>query len=83
MYSTTKLSEVNAIAYAEHVNLAQTYIPENAVNTPVTMVSENGIHLSFHEAALVDYSGMTLKVDTTNLNLKSNLVGSKNTRIIR
>ena len=79
LYSTTKLSEVNAIAYAEHVNLAQTYIPENAVNTPVTMVSENGIHLSFHEAALVDYSGMTLKVDTTNLNLKSNLVGSKNT----
>jgi hypothetical protein len=78
LYSTTKLSEVDAIAYAEHVNLAQTYIPENAVNTPVTMVGNNGIHLSFHEAALVDYSGMTLKVDTTNLSLKSSLVGSKN-----
>jgi len=79
LYSTTKLSEIDAIAYSEHVNLAQTHIPENAVNTPVTMVSKDGTHLSFHEAALIDYSGMTLKVDTENLNLKSNLVGSKNT----
>ena len=79
LYSTTKLSEIDAVAYAQHVNLAQTYIPENAVNTPVTMVGDDGIHLSFHEAALIDYSGMTLKVDTTNLSLKSNLVGSENT----
>ncbi|MBU2922018.1 glycoside hydrolase family 97 protein [Winogradskyella psychrotolerans] len=78
LYSTTKLSEIDALQFANHKNLAQTYIPENAVNTPVTMVGNDGIHLSFHEAALVDYSGMTLKVDTENLNLKSNLVGSKN-----
>ena len=79
LYNTTNLSEVDALQYADHKNLAQTYIPENAVNTPVTMVSKGGTHLSFHEAALVDYSGMTLKVDTENLNLKSNLVGSENT----
>ncbi|SHG99215.1 glycoside hydrolase family 97 protein [Winogradskyella jejuensis] len=79
LYSTTKLSEIDAPQYAEHVNLAQTYIPENAVNTPVTMVGNEGVHLSFHEAALVDYSGMTLKVDTENLSLKSHLVGSENT----
>ena len=79
LYSTTKLSEIDAPQYAEHVNLAQTYIPENAVNTPVTMVGNEGVHLSFHEAVLVDYSGMTLKVDTENLSLKSHLVGSENT----
>lgn len=79
LYSTTKLSEIDALKYVGHVNLAQTYIPENAVNTPVTMVGDDNTHLSFHEAALVDYSGMTLKVDTENLNLKSNLVGSENT----
>ncbi|WP_411767322.1 glycoside hydrolase family 97 protein [Winogradskyella sp. A3E31] len=79
LYSTTKLSEIDAKSYSDHVNLAQTYIPENAVNTPVTMIGTDGVHLSFHEAALVDYSGMTLKVDTKNLNLKSNLVGSENT----
>ena len=79
LYNTTKLSEIDALQYANHKNLAQTYIPENAVNTPVTMVGKNGLHLSFHEAALLDYSGMTLKVDTENLGLKSNLVGSENT----
>ena len=79
LYNTTKLSEIDALQFANHKNLAQTYIPENAVNTPVTMVGSDGTHLSFHEAALVDYSGMTLKVDTENLNLKSNLVGSENT----
>jgi hypothetical protein len=79
LYNTTKLSEIDALQFANHKNLAQTYIPENAVNTPVTMVGEDGTHLSFHEAALVDYSGMTLKVDTENLDFKSNLVGSENT----
>ncbi len=79
LYSTTKLSEIDAQSYIPKTNLAQTYIPENSVNTPVTMVGSNGTHLSFHEAALVDYSGMTLKVDTDNLSLKSGLVGSRNT----
>ena len=79
LYSTTKISEIDAKSYIPKTNLAQSFIPENAVNTPVTMVGKNGIHLSFHEAALVDYSGMTLKVDTKNLKLKSNLVGSRNT----
>ena len=78
-YKTTKLSEIDATKYRNHPNLAQTYIPENAVNTPVTMVGDDGIHLSFHEAALVDYSGMTLKVDTEKLNFESHLVGSENT----
>ncbi len=79
LYSTTKLSEIDAKSYIPKTNLAQTYIPENAVNTPVTMVGKDGVHLSFHEAALVDYAGMTLKVDTLNLSLKSSLVGSRNT----
>ncbi|WP_299120233.1 glycoside hydrolase family 97 protein [uncultured Winogradskyella sp.] len=78
LYNTTNLSEIDALQFANHNDLAQTYIPENAVNTPVTMVGSDGVHLSFHEAALIDYSGMTLKVDTKNLNLKSNLVGSEN-----
>jgi hypothetical protein len=79
LYSTTKLSEIDASVKRNHPSLGQTHIPENAVNTPVTLVGENGIHLSFHEAALLDYAGMTLKVDTANLSLKSNLVGSRNT----
>jgi hypothetical protein len=79
LYSSTKLSEIDASVKRNHPSLGQTHIPENAVNTPVTLVGKNGIHLSFHEAALLDYAGMTLKVDTENLSLKSNLVGSRNT----
>ncbi len=33
----------------------------STVHTPVTMILENGTHVSFHEAALVDYSGMWLR----------------------
>ena len=84
LYSTTKVSEINAISKRNHPNLAQTYIPENAVNTPVTMKTDDGIYLSFHEANLTDYSGMTLKVDTNTFTLQSGLVGSRTkTKVIR
>ncbi|MBT8271174.1 MAG: glycoside hydrolase family 97 N-terminal domain-containing protein, partial [Bacteroidia bacterium] len=78
LYNTTAFSEIDALAKRNHPNLAQTYIPNNAVNTPVTMVGKNGLHLSFHEAALVDYSDMTLGIDADNLRMTSILVGSEN-----
>ena len=79
LYNATKFSEIDAMSKANHPNLGQhSYIPENAVNTPVTMKTENGLYVSFHEAALVDYADMTLKVDTTNFLMTSELVGSEN-----
>ncbi len=79
LYTTSKISEIDALSKANHASLAQTYIPENAVNTPITMRTYDGLHISIHEAALLDYSGMTLKVDTKNLSLQSELVGSERT----
>ena len=76
LYNTTKFSEIDAISKRDHPNLAQTTIPENAVNTPVTMKTAEGLHLSFHEANLTNYAGMTLKVDKKNLLMESELVGS-------
>tara|TARA_R110002096_G_scaffold26642_7_gene82062 strand:- start:29971 stop:32106 length:2136 start_codon:yes stop_codon:yes gene_type:complete len=76
LYNETKFSEIDALSKRNHENLAATYIPENAVNTPVTMKTDDGLYLSFHEADLTDYAGMTLKVDTANLNMVSELVGS-------
>jgi hypothetical protein len=78
LYSTTKLSEIDTENYKVNSALAQTSIPNKAVNTPVTMVGSDGTHLSFHEAGLLNYSGMTLGVDTNELSLKSILVGSDN-----
>ncbi|PTX44969.1 glycosyl hydrolase family 97 [Christiangramia gaetbulicola] len=77
LYNTTPVSEIDAIAKRDHKDLASSHIPYNAVNTPVTMKADDGYHLSFHEAQLIDYAGMTLKVDPENLKLTSELVGSE------
>ena len=77
LYNTTKFSEIDALSAQKYANLAQSYVPENAVNTPVTMKTGNGLYLSFHEANLTDYAGMTLKIDPENLRMTSELVGSK------
>ncbi len=77
LYSTTLFSEIDALSKRDHPNLAQTYIPVNAVNTPVTMRTPEGLYLSFHEAALIDYSGITLEIDAEKLQMRSNLVGTE------
>lgn len=85
LYNTTKFSEIDALKHYEpETHLGQTYIPENAVNTPVTMKTSSGLYLSFHEADLTNYAGMTLAVDTQNLKMKSELVGnSENIKVKR
>jgi hypothetical protein len=77
LYSESKLSQLDATIKRNDPNLAQTYIPENAVNTPVTLKSDDGLYLSFHEADLTNYSDMTLKVDNEKLSFTSELVGSE------
>ncbi len=79
LFHHTKFADIDATQYRNNPDLGATYIPENAVNTPVTMRTTDGLHLSFHEAGLIDYSDMTLKVDTKNFNLISDIVGSDNT----
>lgn len=78
LYTESKFSEIEVDPYrANLANLIATYIPENSVNTPVTMRMDDGTHLSFHEANLWDYAGMTLLVDTTTLSMRSSLVKSE------
>lgn len=75
LYNQTKFSEIDAKTKTDP-QLAACFIPENAVNTPVTMKTDAGLYLSFHEANLTNYAGMTLKVDPNSLNMVSELVGS-------
>ncbi|MBV6645612.1 MAG: glycoside hydrolase family 97 protein [Cyclobacteriaceae bacterium] len=78
LYNTTRFSEIDALSkFIPGDHLGQVYIPENAVNTPVTMKTAEGVYLSFHEADLTNYAGMTLQVDTANLSMTSELVGNK------
>lgn len=77
LYNETSFSNIDALSKRDHPNLNASYIPENAVNTPVTMKTGDGLYLSFHEADLTDYAGMTLKVDPENHAMVSELVGSE------
>ncbi len=77
LYSSTPFSQIDALSKRNHPNLAQSFIPVNAVNTPVTMKTAGGLYLSFHEAALIDYAGITLEIDPVNLQMRSNLVGTE------
>jgi hypothetical protein len=76
LFNTTKFSEIDALSKRGHESLAQTYIPENAVSSPVTMKSDSGIYISILEANLTNYSEMTLKVDKEKLLFQSELVGN-------
>ncbi|MDX9771130.1 MAG: glycoside hydrolase family 97 protein, partial [Tenuifilaceae bacterium] len=78
LYNKSLITKIDALSKRNHPNLAQTYIPVNAINTPVTMKTNEGLYLSFHEAALINYSGLTLEVDIDNMSMRSNLVGSEN-----
>ncbi len=76
LFNTTRVSEIDALSKRGHESLAQTYIPENAVNLPVTMKTNNAIYISILEANLKNYADMTLKVDKENLLFQSELVGN-------
>ena len=74
LYETTKISEIDASKYEAENERADRWINNfKAVNTPVTMKSDNGLYMSFHEANLTDYPGMTLAVQDGQI-LKSELV---------
>ena len=79
LYTESPLSQIDCTPKLNHPNLAQTYIPDiYAVNTPLTMKTADGLYLSFHEAALYDYSDMTLHIDRGNYKMTSALVGGPN-----
>jgi hypothetical protein len=76
LFNTTRFTEIDALSKRGNKALAQTYIPENAVNLPVTMKSDDGMYISILEANLTNYADMTLKVDKENLRFQSELVGN-------
>jgi alpha-glucosidase len=73
-YKQSKVSEIDASEFASENERVDRQINNfKAANTPITMKTDAGIYLSFHEANLTDYAGMTLGV-TDDLKLVSELV---------
>lgn len=84
-YTKSKLSEVDASFYQKGYKYSNvtTITNKYSVNTPVTMKSMDNYYLSIHEAALVDFPGMSLLVDTSAHSLKSHLAESDNAKGVK
>jgi hypothetical protein len=69
---TSKLSEVRGkMKDAVTQNASQHTFSETGVQTPLMMKSNDGLYINIHEAALVDYSTMSLDLDDKNFVLSS------------
>lgn len=81
-YTTSRISEINAIKGRNFQDIITKSIPgENFVQTPLMLKTDDGLYINIHEASLIDYPAMHLKVDKENFILESHLcpdaVGNK------
>lgn len=70
--TTSKLSEVRGkMKAAVTPNVSQITFSPTGLQTPLMMKSQDGLYINIHEAALVDYSCMSLNLDDKNFVLES------------
>ena len=73
-YSTTtsNLSEIRGkMTAAVTPNASQETFSDTGLQTPLMMKSKDGLYINIHEAALIDYSAMSLNLDDKNMVLES------------
>lgn len=69
---TSKLSEVRGkMKAAVTPNASQHPFSDTGLQTPLMMKSNDGLYINIHEAALIDYSCMSLNLDDKNMILES------------
>ncbi len=81
-YTESRLTEIrDKMDEATTYNVAQTTFSPTAVQTSLQMVTDNGLYINLHEAALIDYSMMNLNLNDKTLTFKTwltpNAVGTK------
>ena len=73
-YTTSLLSEINSATGKNVDEISVKSIPgDNFVQTPLMMKTKDGLYINIHEAALLNYPAMYLKVDKNNFTLQSHL----------
>lgn len=71
---TSKLSEIRGLMKsAVTPNSSQTPFSDTGVQTPLMLKSNDGLYINLHEAALVDYSTMSLELNDKTLVFESHL----------
>ena len=69
---TSKLSEVRGkMKAAITPNSSQTTFSETGLQTPLMLKSDDGLYINIHEAALLNYSALSLNLDDKNFILES------------
>ena len=69
---TSKLSEVRGkMKTAITPNSSQTTFSETGLQTPLMLKSDDGLYINIHEAALLNYSALSLNMDDKNFILES------------
>ena len=73
-HTTSLLSEINSGTGKNVDEISVKSIPgDNFVQTPSMMKTKEGLYINIHEAALLNYPAMYLKVDRNNFILQSHL----------
>ncbi|WP_165021628.1 glycoside hydrolase family 97 protein [Dysgonomonas sp. ZJ279] len=71
-YVISNLSEIKGLfKSAVTDNASQTQFSQTGVQTPLMLKSNDGIYINIHEAALVDYSALSLNLDDSNFTFES------------
>jgi alpha-glucosidase len=71
---TSKLSEIRGLMKQSITeNASQTPFSDTGVQTPLMMKSPDGLYINLHEAALVDYSCMSLDLNDKTMVFESHL----------
>ncbi len=71
-YTTSKLSDIRKLfRSAVSSNASQEQFSETGVQTPLMLKTNEGLYVNIHEAALVDYSCMSLNLDDKNMVFES------------
>lgn len=69
---TSKISEIRGLMKSSITpNTSQTPFSPTGVQTPLMLKSDQGLYINIHEAALVDYSCMSLNLDDKNFIFES------------
>jgi hypothetical protein len=78
-YTESKLSEIRGLsAKAITSNASQTPFSPTGVQTALMMKTKDGLYINLHEAALINYSCMSLNLNDTNLVFQSWLTPDAN-----
>jgi glucan 1,4-alpha-glucosidase len=82
-YKQTPLSAIDVSWYRKNVEPFNQYLPiQHGVNTPVTMRTNNGTHISIAEADLTDFGALQLKIDPKTFKFSAHVIPTADSTLI-